>query len=167
MLKSEYHLVQTKLIAALKGRHYTLMTDAWTSIAKVGYVHFIDDDAWKLQSMVLGLYEKTGWSRAVDCIAYAEQQLQTYELLYSNTIAVVTDTEATMISAGRLFVQHSIHNQGRTKWHGCVDHLLELVTGLAFIDSPETVGTLSACHAIVNFLMPLHRQWLSFFQNSR
>ncbi len=39
------------------------MTDAWTSIAKGGYVtctvHFIDDDTWKLCSMVLGLYEKT------------------------------------------------------------------------------------------------------------
>ncbi len=90
-------------------------------------------------------------SRVMDCIAYAEQKIQTYELLYSNMIAVVTDTEATMISAGSLFLQHSICNQGRTKWHGCVDHLLVLVPGLAFIDSPETVGTLSTCCAIFNF----------------
>jgi hypothetical protein len=131
------------------------MTDAWTSIAKVGYVtctvHFIDHDTWKLHSLVLGLYEKTGRSRAVDCVEYAEQQLRAYNLSYTNMTAVVTDTEATMVSAGRLFVQNSIRNQGRTKWHGCVDHLLELVTGLAFSDSPETSGTMSVCRSIVNF----------------
>ena len=79
LLKTEYHLVQAKLVFALKGKHYALTTDAWTSIAKVGYVtctvHFIDHDTWKLHSLVLGLYEKTGRSRAVDCVEYAEQQL--------------------------------------------------------------------------------------------
>jgi hypothetical protein len=87
----------------------------------------------------------------VDCVEYAEQQLRAYNLSYTNMTAVVTDTEATMVSAGRLFVQNSIRNQGRTKWHGCVDHLLELVTGLAFSDSPETSGTMSVCRSIVNF----------------
>jgi hypothetical protein len=87
----------------------------------------------------------------VDCVDYAEQRLQAYNLFYKNMTAVVTDTEATMVLAGRLFVQHSIHNQGRTKGHGCVDHLLELVTVLAFSDSPETSGTMSVCHSIVNF----------------
>jgi hypothetical protein len=148
LLKSEYHLVQAKLVVSLKGRQYALTTDAWTSIAKVGYitctVHFIDHDTWKLHSLVLGLYEKTGQSRAVDCVDCAEQQLQVYNLFYKNVTAVVTDTEATMVSADRLFVQHSIQNQGRTKWHGCVAHLLELVTGIAFVDSPETLGTMSA-----------------------
>ncbi len=88
----------------------------------------------------------------MDCVEYAEQQLQAYNLSYTNMTAVVTDTKATMVLAGRLFVQHSICNQGRTKWHGCVDHLLELVTGLAFSDSPETLGTMSVCCSIVIFL---------------
>jgi hypothetical protein len=30
------------------------------------------------------------------------------------------------------------------KWHGCIDHLLELVTGIAFKDLPESNGTMSA-----------------------
>ena len=79
VLKSEYHLVQAKLVVALKGRHYALTADAWTSIAKVGYVtctvHFIGHDAWKLHSLVLGIYENTGRSRVVDCVDYTEQQL--------------------------------------------------------------------------------------------
>jgi hypothetical protein len=65
--------------------------------------------------------------------------------------AVVTDTEATMVAAGRLFVEHSARAMGTTKWHGCVDHLLELVTGIAFTDAPETIGAMSACRSIVNF----------------
>jgi hypothetical protein len=48
LLKSEYHLVQAKLVVTLRGRQYALTTDAWTSIAKVGYVtctaHFSDHD---------------------------------------------------------------------------------------------------------------------------
>jgi hypothetical protein len=104
-----------------------------------------------LHSLVLGLYEKTGCSRAVDCVEYAEQQMEAFNLHYSYMTCVVTDTEATMVAAGRKFVEHSKAWSGRTKWHGCVDHLLELVTGIAFTDSPKTMGTMSACHSIVNF----------------
>ena len=56
--------------------------------------------------MVLGLYEKTGRSRAQDCVGYAEHQMEDYGLPYSHLTAVVTDTEATMVAAGRLFVEH-------------------------------------------------------------
>ena len=51
----------------------------------------------------------------------------------------MTDTEATMISAGRLFVE----NSGR--------HSLELVTGITFKDVPESEGTISACRILINF----------------
>jgi len=56
-----------------------------------------------------------------------------------------------MVAAGRKFIEHSEEQNGRTKWHGCVDHLLELITGIAFTDAPETLGTMSACCSIVNF----------------
>ncbi len=154
-LKMEYHEVQAKLIVILKGQYFALTTDAWTSIAKVGYVtctlHFIDHETWKLHSMVLGLYEKTGCSRAIDCVQYAKHQMQEYNLPYSRMTAVVTDTEATMVAAGRLFVEHSARANGTTKWHGCINHLLELFTGIAFTNAPETVGAMSACRSIVSF----------------
>lgn len=155
LLKTEFHHVQSQLIVIFKGQYFALTTDAWTSIAKVGYVtctaHFIDNVTWKLHSMVLGLYEKTGRSKAADCVAYAEQQMQDYHLPYSRMTAVVTDTEATMVAAGRLFVQHSALANGKTAWHGCIDHQLELVTGIAFTDAPESIGAMSTCRSIVNF----------------
>ena len=155
LLKARFHEVQKQLIVIFKGQHFALTTDAWTSIAKVGYVtctvHFIDNATWKLHSMVLGLFEKTGRSRATDCVTYAEQQMQEYHLQYSRMSAVVTDTEATMVAAGRIFVQHSEQANGKTAWHGCIDHQLELVTGIAFTDAPETMDAMSACRSIVNF----------------
>jgi len=56
-----------------------------------------------------------------------------------------------MISAGRLFVENSTRVGGMTRWHGCVNHSLELVTGIAFKDLPESEGTMSACRILINF----------------
>ncbi len=118
LLKIEFHAIKAKLIAVFKGKHFAMTMDAWTSITKTGYVtctiHFIDQDTRKLHSMVLGLYEKTGCSRAQDCVGYAEQQMDDYGLPYRNMTAVVTDTEATMVAAGRLFVEHSHNANGET-----------------------------------------------------
>ncbi len=60
-----------------------------------------------LHNMVLGLFEKTRWSRAADCKEYAERQMGLHYLQYHGMTAVVTDTEATMIAAGRLYIYHS------------------------------------------------------------
>lgn len=155
LLKTEYHAIQLKLIAILKGKYFCITTDSWTSIAKVGYVtctvHFIDQDTWKLHSMVLGLHEKTGRSRAQDCVQYAEKQMNDYGLQYNKMTAVVTDTEATMVAAGRLFVEHSHQANGDTRWHGCVDHQLEIVTRIAFTDAPESLHSMSSCRSLINF----------------
>jgi len=146
---------QQQMIAIFKGRHFAMTTDAWTSCSNSGFVtctiHFIDSETWKLHHMVLGLYEKTGRSRAEDCVAYAEQQLREYHLEYKQCVAVVTDTEATMVKAGRLFVEHSAAAGGATLWNGCIDHLLELVTGLAFADNATTLGAMAACRTLVGF----------------
>jgi hypothetical protein len=83
--------------------------------------------------------------------------MQEYSLSYTNMTAAVTDTEATVVAAGRLFVDHSACANGRIVWHGCIDHLQELVTGIAFTDAPETMGAMSACCSIVNFLIPPQR----------
>jgi hypothetical protein len=71
-------------------------------------------------------------------VNYAQQQMEAFHLHYSYMTCVVTDTEATMVAAGRKFVEHSEGQNGRIGWHGCVDHLLELITGIAFTDSPKT-----------------------------
>jgi hypothetical protein len=56
-----------------------------------------------------------------------------------------------MVAAGRMFMEHSRAQHGNTAWHGCVDHLLELINGIAFHDSPETLGAMSAWRSINNF----------------
>jgi hypothetical protein len=64
---------------------------------------------------------------------------------------VVTDTEATMIAAGRLFVSKSVEEGGTTKWISCIDQLLQLVTKKAFSDLPMSEGAPKACHNLVNY----------------
>ena len=56
-----------------------------------------------------------------------------------------------MIAAGRLFVERSLQEGGKTKWLGCIDHLLQLVTKKTFSDLPISEGTLKACRNLVNF----------------
>jgi hypothetical protein len=89
--------------------------------------------------MVLGLYEKTGCSRAQDCVQYAEKQMNDYGLQYNKMTALVTDVEATIVAARRLFVEHSHQANGDTRWHGCVVHQLKIVTHIPFTDAPETL----------------------------
>jgi hypothetical protein len=83
--------------------------------------------------------------------------MQAYLLPYNRVTAAVMDTEVTMVAASRLIVENSACATENTKWHGCVDHLLELVTGLDFTGTPETLGTMSACCSLAIFLTTLHR----------
>jgi hypothetical protein len=78
-------------------------------------------------------------------------------LPYSKAVAVVTDTEATMISAGCLFVSRSLVSGGKPKRLGCIDHFLQLVTRKAFSDLPQSKGTLKACCCLVNFFNTSHK----------
>jgi hypothetical protein len=59
--------------------------------------------------------------------------------------------ESMMITTGYLFKEKSSQDAGNTSWHGCIDHILELVTKLAFKNIPDSLSTMSACCAIVNF----------------
>lgn len=155
MLQLEYLTVQGKVKAILHKRYFALTTDSWTSVANHGYTtctaHFINKETWQLHSLVLGIFEKDGPSTANDTVAYVERQMLLFDLTYKAMVAVVTDTEATMISAGRKFVENSARNGGASKWHGCVDHLLELVTGIAFKDLAESEGTMTACRTLISF----------------
>jgi hypothetical protein len=64
---------------------------------------------------------------------------------------VVTDTESIMVEAGRLFKQKCSGAGGTTAWHGCINKMLELITKLASNDLPNSGGTMSAFHSLVNF----------------
>jgi hypothetical protein len=132
-----------------------LTTDAWTSIAKEGYVtctiHFIKPKTFSLHHFSLGIFKKDGRSTAVNVVCYAEGHMQNFNVMYCQLTRVVTDTESTMIAAGRTFKEKSSEAGRSTAWHRCINHKLELVTKLTFKDVPESIGTMATCHAIVNF----------------
>jgi hypothetical protein len=155
LVSEECFVAKVKVKKILKGRFFSFTTDGWTSLNHKGYVtctaHFIDPNTWKLHAIVLGLYEKDGGSKHEDIVHYCEQQLTQFDLLYSNAIAVVTDTESTMIAAGRLFISNSEAQGGRTKWLGCIDHLVQLCTKIAFKDLPNSEGSMKLCRELVNF----------------
>jgi hypothetical protein len=155
LLSMKYFETQQDITNILKGKYVALTTDAWTSIAKEGYVtctlHFIEPLTWSLHYFSLGIFKKDGTSTANDVVHYAEEHMKKFNVSYPQLTCIVTDTEATMIAAGRLFKEKSIEEGGRTSWHGCIDHKLELVTKLAFKDTPESIGMMAACRAIVTF----------------
>jgi len=155
MLSTKYFDTQQQITNILKGKSVSLTTDAWTSIAKEGYVtctlHFIEPLTWTIHYFSMGIFKKDGTSTAVDVVRYAEEHMTKFNITYPQLTCIVTDTEATMIAVSRLFKGKSTEAEGATAWHGCIDHKLELVTKLAFKDIPESLGTMTACCAIVTF----------------
>ncbi len=91
-------------------------------------------------------------STAVDVVRYAEKHLDNFGLSYLKLNCVVIDTESTMITAGQLFKHKSIQSGGTSAWHGCIGHVLELITKLTFKEVPGSIGAKAACRAIVTFL---------------
>ena len=149
LLSIKYFETQQYITKILKGNNVALTTDSWTSIAKEGFVtctmHFIEPLTWSLHSFSLGIIKKDGASTANDAVRYAEEHMKKFNVSYPQLTFIVTDTEA-MIAAGRLFKEKSTEEGGKT-----FDHKLELVTKLAFKDTPESISAMAACRGIVNF----------------
>ncbi len=82
-------------------------------------------------------------------VTYCESIWNTVNLDYQFCSCIVTDTEAMMCKAGRLFVDASRQNEGTTQWHGCIDHILELTTKIAMKDYDGLEGTMGAARALV------------------
>jgi hypothetical protein len=77
--------------------------------------------------------------------------MEHFGVTYSQLTCVVMDTESTIVAAGWLFKENSINAGGTTSWHGCIDHILELVTKIAFKDIPDSIGTVALCQSLVTF----------------
>ena len=171
LLSDKYFESLKKISNIVKGKHVSLTTDAWTSITKEGYVtctlHFIEPKTWTLHHLSLGIFKKDKASTVVDVVGYAEQHMSNFGITYPQLTCVVTDTESTMIAARRLFKEKSSQHGGNTSWNGCIDHLLELVTKIAFKDIPDSIGTMSACRALVNFFNSSSQATLKLKEKSK
>jgi hypothetical protein len=118
LLSTKYFETQQHIAKILKGKSVTLTTYSWTSIAKEGFVtctiHFIEPLTWTLHSFSLGIFKKDGTSTANDVAHYAEEHMKKFNVSCQQLTCIVTDTEATMIAAGRLFKEKSTEEGGET-----------------------------------------------------
>jgi hypothetical protein len=127
--KAEMSLIIDKIV---EGSDRAITTDSWTSVANETYTaytqHFIDDE-WVLRSLSLDCIKHTGSTRAVDIVAGIEERCST---LGFEPSAVITDCEPSMVAAGRdMRFQHG----------GCIDHRLEIITGI-FFDGPGVADSM-------------------------
>ncbi|KAJ1394201.1 ribonuclease H-like domain-containing protein [Ochromonadaceae sp. CCMP2298] len=113
----------------LKGEYVASSTDGWSSSTNVPFVattcHFINAD-WELLSLVLSCRKKEGRSRATDHLEDFKEDLEAYYIPAENVVAVVTDTEPTMVAFGRMLQEWC----PTIAVHGCADHILEVTTKL-------------------------------------
>lgn len=150
LLEKETEVIATMTVM-LSGHHFALTDDGWTSRACKSYTavtaHWIDE-CWKLHSCTLGCKPKDGKAQAEDHVQAIEDLMTKFNLSYTKLVANVTDTEPTMVKAGRLIIANSIRGGGKAHWGPCVDHLLECTTGIAFDDTPLSLDTMAHCRGL-------------------
>jgi hypothetical protein len=153
MISTETAFMRVTLRSILRGIPVNITTDAWTSCNNTSYftctAHWIHSKTWLLHHMPLGLFKKTGTSQAEDVVRQVMDMLSSYGITYKEMYCIVTDTEATMVKAARMFCSNAEQASTTISWHGCIDHLLNLVTKLAFKDNEESQGTMSKARDLV------------------
>jgi hypothetical protein len=153
LLSSECARLKVKLRTILEGAAISVTTDAWTSCNNVTFItctaHFIHPKTWLLHHMPLGIFQKHGTSLAEDVVRHVEGIWQKYNIEYADITCIVTDTEATMVKAARIFSQRALQESVQVSWHGCIDHLLNLITKIAFKDFAESDGAMNAARELV------------------
>jgi hypothetical protein len=88
-------------------------------------------------------------SLAEDLVRHVESIWRDYHIKYSNITCIVTDTEATMVKAARIFALHAQQAASEISWHSCIGRLLNLVTNLVFTDFPGSEGAMLAARDLV------------------
>jgi hypothetical protein len=153
LLSKEAAFMKVKLQSISKDAHVSITTDAWTSCNNVTYItytaHFVHPVTWVLHYMPLEISKKFGTSQAEDVVRYINNILAAYNISYSYLTCIVTDTEAKMVKAARFFCNDTRQEGTELSWHGCIDHLLNLVTKVAFKDSAESDGAVNKARELV------------------
>jgi hypothetical protein len=153
LLSKEAAFMKVKLQSILKGTHVSITTDAWISCNNITYItctsHFVHPVTWLLHHMPLRIFKKFGTSQAEDVVRYINNILVGYNISYSDLTCIVTDTEATMVKAARIFCNDARQEETELSWHGRIDHLLNLVTKVAFKDSAESAGAMKKARELV------------------
>jgi len=69
-------------------------------------------------------------------------------LTLADIVAGTSDTEAVMNTLMRLMKEKSMELGGHAEFNGCVDHLLELTTSIAFDNTPHSENTMAKARAL-------------------
>ena len=105
MIKEKVTVVKECVDEMVKQEKGAVTTDGWTSIANQTYFcftfHWICED-FELHSIPLGIVRHRGTSTAEDHRTALEHEGLKHGLTWENIVALVTDTEPTMNSLGRL-----------------------------------------------------------------
>jgi len=137
-----------KIISLLRNRFISVTTDGWSCRSQhMHYValtaHFIDDN-WKLKSAFLACRSHSGSSTAYDQRDLILTILTGYEIEKHSVVALVTDTESTMSSLGRI-----MELSDGIPWVGCFDHRIQLVAKIAFEDTEDSINTMQMSRELV------------------
>ena len=138
LISCKYAEVKLEMDKLLKGTLGAVTTDGWTSAAGDAYYgftyHWIDPK-WVLHSLPIGITHHKGTTNAEANANGLEAELAKHGLTWKNVLAVVTDTEPTMNSAGLLFIQRAKDAGNDNLDHiGCVDHILNICTKKVALD---------------------------------
>jgi len=125
------YIAKLRMKSFLAGHICCLTTDGWTSQSQgLHYIavtaHYIDQ-GWKLKSLVLACRHHSGSATAEDHRHFILDIMKEYGIENKNVSAIVTDTENTMSSFGKLMETHD-----KINWVGCLDHRLQICTKLAY-----------------------------------
>lgn len=154
VIMNETTKTQAVVSKMLGNMYFSLTSDGWTSRSQQSYVaitvHWINSK-WELKSCALGCEPKEGSGSAEAHCNEVESIMDRFSLTYKNFVASVTDTESTMVSYGNFVQERSMAHGGHTEWLGCVDHLLELTTGIAFNDTQYSDECMSTCRKLCGF----------------
>jgi len=142
MIRQEATSLRAVCVEACKRQHLAITTDCWTSVANESYIsltaHFIDEN-WKLTELDLCCDPFPG-SHIAPVIAAKVQELHLkFGITDEQVVCCVTDNEPTNNAAA---------DSMSYEWIGCVDHLVELTTGIAF-NGIGTSDVMSKCRKLV------------------
>ena len=112
----------------LGGQSIAMTTDTWTSVSNVTFssltAHFIDKN-WKHVDLPIGCFQFPGKHTAADCDRHFREMIKKCGIEGNQIVTVTTDNEATMNAWGDMM---------EWDWIGCIAHLINLVTKIAFDD---------------------------------
>jgi hypothetical protein len=118
--------ISLKVKEFIKNRDVAVTIDTWSSIADEGYcaltVHFINEE-WELESLAVNCKPFPGTHTATDMKDKLYEMLRDIGINNDKVVACVTDNEPTM----NLFA-----DMLDFPWHGCIDHLIQLLTKVVF-----------------------------------